>query len=172
MERTWGVAVFVALVAAFGVGLLLWGKPGPIAGREPPAVVGAAPTQSGAKAGANPEAAGASLVRSNQGGGVTVKVTWLGREAGPVFAVALDTHSVDLDGYDLRQLAVLQTDQGVEMRPSGWDAPAGGHHRAGTLSFPATTPDGAQVIGPQTKSIELTIRGVAGVAERTFRWDL
>ena len=66
-----------------------------------------------------------AATQTSEGGGVTVAVTWQGPSAGPVFDVAMDTHSVDLDGYDLRQLAVLRNDQGQEVRPNGWDAPAG-----------------------------------------------
>jgi hypothetical protein len=111
-----------------------------------------------------------AATQQRAGGQVTVAVTWPGRAAGLVFRVALDTHAVDLDGYDLRQLAVLRTEQGVEVRPSGWDAPPGGHHRAGTLAFPATTPDGQPVLRADTRSLELVIRDVAGVPERTYRW--
>ena len=52
-----------------------------------------------------------------------------------VFAVAMDTHSVDLDGYDLSTLVVLQTGDGRETMPVSWDAPKGGHHRKGKLVF-------------------------------------
>ncbi|MBI4491652.1 MAG: hypothetical protein HY690_02530 [Chloroflexi bacterium] len=101
---------------------------------------------------------------------VTVAVTWTNPGAGPVFAVVLDTHSVDLDRYDLRQLARLRTDQGLEALPSGWDAPQGGHHRSGTLAFPTTTAEGRPLIGPDTRTVELVIRDVAGVPERVFQW--
>jgi hypothetical protein len=101
---------------------------------------------------------------------VTVAVTWDGPAAGPLFRVVMDTHSVDLDGYDLRRLAVLRTDRGAELRPLGWDAPKGGHHRSGTLSFPSTAPDGSAAIGPTTRTVQLVIRDVAGVPERRFEW--
>lgn len=113
-----------------------------------------------------------SAPRTSEGGGVTVAVTWEGRNAGPVFEVAMDTHSVDLDGYDLKNLAVLRTDGGAEVRPSAWDAPKGGHHRDGTLTFPEMTPGGSRVIGRDTRRIELIIRDVADVPERSFEWKL
>lgn len=111
-----------------------------------------------------------ALTQVSAGGQVTIEVTWRGRGAGLVFEVAMDTHSVDLDGYDLAKLAVLRTDKGQEVRPSGWDAPAGGHHRRGRLIFPDKAPDGSAVMGPDTAWIELVIRDVAGVPERVFRW--
>ncbi len=101
---------------------------------------------------------------------MTIEVTWQGPHAGLNFEVAMNTHSVNLDGYDLAELAVLRTDRGQEVRPSRWDAPAGGHHRRGTLTFPDRTPDGRPVIGPDTAWVELIIRDVAGVPQRVFRW--
>lgn len=105
------------------------------------------------------------------GGEVTVTATWVGSNRAPVFTMVLDTHSVDLDALDLTALATLSVG-GMEVRPITWDAPAGGHHRAGVLSFPTTTADGRAVIGPETETIELVIRDVAGVPERIFRWTV
>lgn len=111
-------------------------------------------------------------IQTSEEGQVTIKVTWQDPSAGPVFAVVMDTHSVNLDAYDLARLAVLRTDQGLEAQPIGWDAPSGSHHREGTLSFPSTGPDGSPVIGPGTTAVELVIRDVAGVPERILRWAL
>jgi hypothetical protein len=130
-------------------------------------LVGCGSTESGGK-GAKPGAA----TQTSKGGGVTVAAAWEGRSAGPVFEVAMDTHSVDLDGYDLKKLAVLRADGGEEVSPSAWDAPKGGHHREGTLTFPVKAPDGKRVIGPDTRRIQLIIRDVAGVPERSFEWKL
>lgn len=65
---------------------------------------------------------------------------------------------------------MLRTDQGLEAQPTGWDAPQGGHHRSGTLTFPDATADQKPLIGPDTRAVELIIRNVAGVPERSFRW--
>ncbi len=108
----------------------------------------------------------------SEGGPVAVAVTWEGPSVGLVFAVAMNTHSVDLDGYDLAQLATLHTDQGVEVLPLSWDAPRGGHHRSGTLVFPGTGPDGAPVLGTTSSALHLALRDVAGVPERSFQWAL
>ena len=136
---------------------------------------GCGSAESGGDAGNSAEqdvARPSAATQISEGGEVTVAVTWEGRSAGPVFDVAMDTHSVDLDGYDLRQLAVLRTDGGEEARPSGWNAPKGGHHREGTLSFPEKYPNGSPVMGPDTHEIELIIHDVAGVPERRFEWKL
>ena len=126
---------------------------------------------SGANAGNPPAASQAQAVtQTNEGGQVTVSATWNGAVAGPIFQIALNTHSVDLDGIDLVKVAVLRTDQGQEVHPSSWDAPKGGHHRSGTLTFPAQAPDGQAVLGTNVRSFDLVIRDVAGVPERVFTW--
>lgn len=157
--RVWTIGGALAVVLAVVLGLLLWVWSG---NARPVGTTGTASTNT------QP----ASMTQTNEGGQVTIQVTWQGRSAGPVFHVAMDTHAVDLDGYDLRQLAVLRTDQGQEIQPTRWDAPTGGHHRSGTLSFPTTLSDGTPLIGSTTRSLELVIRNVAGVPERTFRWTL
>jgi hypothetical protein len=109
--------------------------------------------------------------RTNEGGQVTVSATWPGNSDELVFAVVMDTHAVNLDAYDLLPLAVLRTDTGAEVQPIGWAAPPGGHHREGTLSFPATDASGNPVITSDSRSVELIVRDVAGVPERIFRWE-
>jgi hypothetical protein len=121
---------------------------------------------------ATPITQSSALTQTNEAGQVMITVTWQGRSGGPVFTVAMNTHAVNLDSYDLRQLAVLRTDQGLSIQPSEWNAPAGGHHRTGTLIFPATTTSGASVIGPKTRTMTLLIRNVSSIPERSFRWTL
>jgi len=120
---------------------------------------------------ATPGTTAASATGSMQvrdGGQVSVAVTWKGPEAGPVFEVTMDTHSVDLDSMDLARLATLKTPAG-ELAPSGWSAPRGGHHRAGTLTFASVAGDGRSTIG--SGPVELVIRDVAGVPDRSFQWQ-
>jgi hypothetical protein len=108
--------------------------------------------------------------QTSEGGQVTIEATWRGPSAGAVFDVVMSTHAVDLDGYDLTQLAVLRVNGAGEIHPANWDAPKGGHHRQGTLTFPTTASDGSALIGPDTRTIELVIRDIAGVPERVLRW--
>jgi hypothetical protein len=80
------------------------------------------------------------------------------------FSVSLNTHSVALD-FDIQKIAVLADDKGNTFAPTAWDgSPAGGHHRSGTLTFPA--------LGSETQSIKLTLKGIAQVPERVFEWSL
>ena len=111
-------------------------------------------------------AAASSPTQTVAGGGVTAKVTFLNPKASddPRFQVVLDTHSVDLDAYDLKSIAVLRDETGKTYIATDTDNKGSGHHREAVLSFPKPS--------PETKWIEFVIKDVAGVKERTFRWEL
>jgi hypothetical protein len=100
----------------------------------------------------------------HEAGAVTVVASWI---AGSSSAnVALDTHSVDLDGFDLKELARVRIDGGAWIAPTVWDAGNGGHHRSGTLAFGSLEPQaiaGARVV-------ELEIRD-AGAPSHLLRWE-
>ncbi|MBI3941781.1 MAG: hypothetical protein HY326_02110 [Chloroflexi bacterium] len=108
----------------------------------------------------------------DESGQVKVQVTWGGPVDGLVFQIAMDSPSVNLEGYDLRQLAVLRTDNGKEVKPIRWDRSKSSNHLSGTLLFPSFTPDAAAVLAPGTQEVSLVIRNVSGVPERIFRWKL
>ena len=112
-------------------------------------------------------AAGTETLRVSDQAGVTVRVTWAGASAGAVFEVTLDTHSGDLDPLDLAD-ATLRNDRGEQVSDGAWDAPKGGHHRAGMLRFSG----GATSFLAGARWIELVIPGVAGVPERVLRWQV
>lgn len=105
--------------------------------------------------------------RTVDGGSVSVQITWDGNPTPLQFEVAMDTHSVDLDRYNLSELSALRNSRGEELRPVAWEAPKGGHHREGTLLFA----EGAGFVSG-SRYLELAVRDVAGVEERLFRWDL
>ena len=80
------------------------------------------------------------------------------------FDIGINTHSVELD-QDMTKIVVLTDDQGKEYNPVACDCAApGGHHREGILTFKA--------ISPVPQSIELTIKDIGGIPERSFKWDL
>jgi hypothetical protein len=83
------------------------------------------------------------------------------------FEVSLNTHSVDLS-MDLAALAILTADNGLSVAASSWDAPVGGHHVAGILSFPLHF-ESASLL-ENASHLTLTIHDV-DAAERTFEWD-
>lgn len=102
--------------------------------------------------------------QKSDAGAVTVAAGW--SESGPVaLTVSMDTHSVDLDGFDLATLARVRLDGGAWIAPSAWDAPKGGHHRSGTLTFASL--DRSRL--DAAKVIEVEIRNVAAPT-RLFRW--
>lgn len=113
---------------------------------------------------AGASAAGALGERSHEDGSVTVVAAWV--DGAPAVRVTLDTHSVDLDGFDLRRLARVRLDGGEWTAPSAWDAPAGGHHRSGTLTFASL---GREAIAA-ARVIELELRDVA-VPSHVLRWE-
>jgi hypothetical protein len=84
------------------------------------------------------------------------------------FEVSLNTHSVDLS-MDLAALATLNTDTGKSIQATAWEAPLGGHHVEGTLSFPASV-DGQSIL-EGAKTVTLTVKDL-DAPERTFTWEL
>jgi hypothetical protein len=119
-----------------------------------------------AVAAAPPVNAGAALgERSHEDGSVKVVASWV-EGAVPRLRVTLDTHSVNLDGFDLKQLARLRVDGSSWTSPSSWDAPAGGHHREGTLTFSDLDPRAVA----SARLIELEVRDVA-VPSHLLRWE-
>ena len=114
------------------------------------------------------ETSGAGGSRSDEEGGVTVMATWDGSLSPAKFELALNTHSVDLDGYDLSRLVVLRVNGGSEVAPVSTDQPKGGHHRSATLTFDWPVARASQA-GAST--VELVVRGVGGKAERVLRWE-
>ena len=84
------------------------------------------------------------------------------------FNVGLNTHSVDLS-MDLALLSTLEADNGLGVQAASWDAPRGGHHVSGVLSFPLTS-DGALMLEGASQVI-LRIQDV-DAPERKFSWSL
>ena len=106
----------------------------------------------------------ADFTRSVSGGGVAVKVTYLAHASDDLrFSVAMDTHSVNLDGYDLKALSFVRDDSGAVIQPVEIKNKGGGHHREVILVFPRALGD--------WKWLEVVIKDVAAVKERTFRWE-
>jgi hypothetical protein len=117
----------------------------------------------GGKSGAAGET---GLTRSHSGGGVTVKVTYLNPAGGKDvrFEIALDTHSVNLDAYDLKTISLLRDETGKGYQPTRVENQGSGHHRQVILVFDKPS--------SKTKKLELVIKEIAGVKERLFHWDL
>ncbi|MCS7235706.1 MAG: hypothetical protein RMM30_07000, partial [Armatimonadota bacterium] len=98
-------------------------------------------------------------------GGVTVTATWEGvRDGAVVLRLSLDTHSVDLSGFDVLANTVLRDEDGRELRPLRWqEERSSSHHRTGVVYFsaPNRRPD----------RLALVVRNLAGVAERVLVFE-
>ena len=105
------------------------------------------------------------LTQQVVGGGVTVAATLLRDQGeGTAIKLALNTHSVGLDGYKLEGLATLSDETGKTYPVTAVEqASGGGHHREAVLRFGK--------LNPEAKTIELIVKDVAGVKERIFRWS-
>lgn len=117
------------------------------------------------------QSAAQELTRTDAQGAITVEATPLTlNDPGDTltFEIGLTTHSVDLS-MDLATLATLTTDNGHVVQAALWDAPRGGHHVSGMLSFPASV-DGTPVLDGAT-TLTLTIANL-DAPERTFTWEL
>lgn len=89
-----------------------------------------------------------------------------------MFAITLDTHSGDLSKFDSVKNVTLRNDRGQQVTPSRWVATAdGAHHRAGDLVF-AKTDQAGRAMDAQARVLELIVRDLGGVPERTLRWTL
>ncbi|MBI2575732.1 hypothetical protein HYV84_00830 [Candidatus Woesearchaeota archaeon] len=74
--------------------------------------------------------------------------------------IAVNTHSVDLSPFDLKEITTLQFN-GKSINPS--EAPGiEGHHASGTLLF-----TGVDGIG---KEFTITIKGIPQITDREFTW--
>ncbi len=80
------------------------------------------------------------------------------------FYITLTAHQGSLD-YDMAKVSVLLDAEGNSYQPVSWDgSPPGGHHRSGTLTFPA--------LRGKTGNMKLIIKGIYNVPERLFEWTL
>ena len=80
------------------------------------------------------------------------------------FRVIFTTHLGNLD-QDPTKVVVLVDDKGSIYQPVAWEGPGpGGHHREGILEF--------NTIQPNPKYVELKIKDVGGIPERSFKWNL
>jgi hypothetical protein len=118
-----------------------------------------------------PVSASDELARVDSEGAVEVSVTPINlNDPGEtlIFEVALNTHSVDLS-MDLATMATLNTDTGTSVQAATWDAPRGGHHVEGKLSFPASV-DGQPLL-EGAKTLTLIIKDLDAL-ERVLTWEL
>lgn len=117
--------------------------------------------------GASLAAEGQGLTRTRSAAGVTVRTTYVNPPSADelYFVVVLDAGMVDLLPYDLKALSSVRDDTGKSYPPKTVVESKGSshHYREVLLSFPKPA--------SKTKWLELVIKDIAKVKERTFRWD-
>ncbi|MBL1197486.1 MAG: hypothetical protein HND51_24360, partial [Chloroflexi bacterium] len=149
--------LIIALLIPIGVGLLLWGITSIFNSSSVDAIrkaSGGLPAD--VQWNAWPDG---NTLEDNQGA-VSVVVTPINlSQAGNSvsFDVALNTHSVELS-MNLAALATLTSDSGLELPAASWDAPLGGHHTAGTLTFETGSAESAAL--EQATEIKLVIQNL------------
>lgn len=158
--------LFIAFLIPIGVGLLLWG----ITNIFNSSSVDAIRKASGGVLAAPQSYAwpdGTTLEDSQGAVSVLITPINLSRPSNSVsFDVALNTHSVELN-MNLADLATLTSDSGLELPAASWDAPLGGHHATGTLTFETGSAESAAL--EQSTEIILVIRDL-DAPERVFVW--
>jgi uncharacterized protein (UPF0333 family) len=91
--------------------------------------------------------------------GVTVKVSLVGKGDAMTVKVALNTHTVNLDGYKFDEIVVLRAG-GQEYPAKVKSQDGSGHHRSAVIEFK----------DPGTKDFEVVVKDIAGVKERVFKF--
>ncbi len=147
--------IFISTVVAVGI-IVSANKTNPTSSPQPPpntAKSSQAPTEY------SPQE------RSEANVTISVTPTKLAPNLPAQFNIDFNTHTVDLS-FDPAKVAFLSDEDGKDYRQPIWEgAPAGGHHRSGTLTF-------TQPLGAQVKSATLTFTDIAGVPKRTFNWKV
>jgi len=118
----------------------------------------------------DPQAASAGpsgeLTRQLAGNGITVTATLLKEQPeSTAIKVALDTYFFNLVRYDVEELAILRDENGrtyplIAVEQASSLKP---RYREAVLRF--------EKVDSRAKTIELVVKGVAGVKERVFRWS-
>lgn len=101
-----------------------------------------------------------------------------------VFTVIMDSESVDLRTYDVKEKSMLRNDKEISNMPWQWSEArdSSARHLEGVLTFPQMTAGGEHLIGhligehlPGEKPptvLELVLKGLPGGPETVFQWDL
>ena len=116
------------------------------------------------------------LTQQKAEGNVTLKVTFSNPDSNDAkerlgFQISMNTHSVPLDQYPLKELAYLRDDKGKEYGALAWNPSGNGHHISGVLEFNNSNAQG-RPLTKSSSSLVLVIKNLAGVKERTFRWEI
>lgn len=88
------------------------------------------------------------------------------------FEIMLDTHSMDLDEYNLGEISTLFIGDEIKITEGiKWEVDTGsGHHILGYLQVPRKY-KGEAIDYLEANFVELEIKELAGIASRKFKWE-
>lgn len=114
------------------------------------------------------------LKRQDTQGEVAVTVTFLNPTHQDKdylnFEIYLNTHSVELDKYNLEELTTLSIGNNIKIREGiEWETIGGGHHISGTLKVPKEY-KGEKINYTEAEFIELEVMDLADASSRRFKW--
>ncbi len=128
-----------------------------------------------------------SLVRSHDAPEGTVAVVWLDRdylrlhpEVGLgfdpqrylIFRVFAAGPALGVSVWDLKGMIFLRDGGSMEYGSPTWMPSEDRFWKSGLAAFPSQNARGRPIPEPESRSLEIVIRGLPGPKERTFRWDL
>jgi len=108
------------------------------------------------------------LTQTDKQGAVEVALTWLnpGRnETSLKMDVSMNTHSVDLNSYNLVQNVEVYADNRQITSQFGLNTQGEGHHVQNVLTVP-------DVNLRQAKTLKVILKNLDNIPSRTFIWDL
>lgn len=86
------------------------------------------------------------------------------------FEVYLNTHSIELDKYNLGEMTTLFIGSDTKITEGIiWETVGGGHHISGTLKVPKQY-NGEKINYVDADFIELEVRDLSGIDSRKFKW--
>lgn len=101
-----------------------------------------------------------AAMRTSDEGQVSVDITPKKFDGGKIyFDIGVNTHSVDLSKFELKEITLLETD-GKKLYPE-FAPPLTGHHNSGQLVFS---------VKEEPKEYRIIITGLAAAGERVFSW--
>lgn len=114
-------------------------------------------------------------LRTDSQGGMIVEIQFreLTEKGELAFTVRMNDHVAGTNEYALDNSATLANDQGIQVQASRWQSITFSPQRvSGTLYFPAKDDSGKPLLGHGVHNMTLTIKGLAGIRERVFRWNV
>ncbi|MCM3668956.1 hypothetical protein M3181_08070 [Mesobacillus maritimus] len=116
----------------------------------------------------NVEGAQNLLTKTESQGAVTIEVTLLPEQSNRnllVFEIAMNTHSVDLNQYDLASLAEISFGDDEKKQNFEWESLSNdSHHMMGSLTWKGELEE-------IPENLTLILKDIDQISSRTFKWE-